>query len=250
MSTKFLNIVIAVSIIGIVIISIRDIFKPRDDASKQVSANVNKAKPITSPTPTPDELIPCSSTLLGDIQFKQFTYSSKTQDAIKLDIFSSNSSKTDSLYENLILNLDSKTNTGYVYHLKNKDNDKANENTYSITCTQQGVGAEILGNKLQLLPNKNTIQVGDTWKSTSSLSSAASIAGAAELSFDYTVADVKTVNLLGEKRNAITIKVNFRELNIVEYTVVDGVGIQELNIMLDLDQFGGYKREVKLQSAQ
>lgn len=250
MSTKFLNVVIVISIVGIVVISIRDIGKPRDEISKKIPETTRNAQPIASPTPTPDERVLCSSTLLGDIQYKQLTYSSKTKDAIKLDIFGSNSAKTDNMNENLVLNLDSKTDSNYVYYLKNKNSDKSSENTYSITCTQQGIQADILGNKIQLLPNKNSVQVGDTWKSSSNLSSAAGITGNAELSFDYTVADVTSISLFGEKRNAITVRVNFRELNVMEYTVVDGIGIQKFNIELDLEQFGGYKREVKLLSAQ
>lgn len=168
-----------------------------------------------------------------------------------MDIFGSNSAKPDSTNEKLVLNLDSKTDSSYVYYLKNKDNDKSNENIYSIECSQEGINGKILGNSVMLLPYKNDIRIGDTWDSTSNLSSASGMSsGPSSLKFDYKVTDVKTIRLLGEERNAITVKVNFRDLNILQYTVVQGVGISEFTIALDLDKFGGYSNQVTLQSAQ
>jgi hypothetical protein len=203
MPTKFLNVIIIASIIGISLLSIRDLVikKNNTDSEKKIATN-EKSPPTLTPTVSPIPSVPCISTQIGDINFKTLTYQSKTTNNISLGMLESTKEATISKKptvksEQLVLNILDKKDDALRYSLGKDNMDLV------LLCASDGVHAQILGNKLLILNSAN-VQKGDTWINSSTIEAPLGFEGnTSQLDFKYRVVDVIEKNAFGEKRTEV-----------------------------------------------
>ena len=245
MTVKLLNIIIVICIVGIGLISVRDVVflqkQPNKLAQNAGSTTVTISTPTAEPTRT--QMTSCSNTFIGDIPFTSLQYLVKTKNTVDLDKKSTKAAELAT--ETLSLKLENKTDASYFYSLITQNTSES----LIIECTSDGIQAEIFGNKIALLPAKDPVK-GDHWTSNLTINTPLSLGGALDnIPFTYTVTDVQTKTLFGKSRQEVTIDVTLDKLHAMTYSVLSGIGIENASIKIDLENFGIYAKEIKLQSA-
>ena len=245
MKAKMLNYIIIFSIIGLIVISIKDMISPKPKDTFKPPSAVYPTQQLVTPThkPVAYQQRLCKDTFIGEIPYKQLRYTSETLNNIKVDQNASAEAKT--TRERLTLQLQEKTDSSYTFSVLGG----TIHQKLTITSTSQGVIASFFGNSFLLVPT-GKVQTGGTWKYASQLDLPLGIGEATTVDLKYSVKNLENRTRFGSQRQSAVVSIAFEGLQGGEYTVTSGIGLEDVAMDIDLEMFGAYHRKLHLESVQ